>query len=187
MPAKLNEPLPARGSNDTTATAGDTNTMTTTEPTDTATGVGLFVAGDLPTQGSKNVYPGKNGGRPVVVESMHHRIQDYRGRIYVAWRRLGFEKIPGAVDANLVYYLPRPKAHFSTAKAKRGQLAPRFVDAIPSVKPDIDKLNRATFDALTLAGAIEDDARIVRESAVKVYADTADDVGVKIYLRPFIK
>lgn len=39
----------------------------------------------------------------------------------------------------------------------------------PTVKPDIDKLVRSTLDALTAAGVIEDDARVVRLLTEKSY------------------
>lgn len=43
----------------------------------------------------------------------------------------------------------------------------------PSVKPDVDKLQRSIFDALTDSKTIRDDARFVRVTASKVYADVA--------------
>lgn len=43
--------------------------------------------------------------------------------------------------------------------------------ALPSVKPDIDKLTRSLFDSLTRSGLIEDDARIVDQHLAKCYAD----------------
>lgn len=39
----------------------------------------------------------------------------------------------------------------------------------PSVKPDLDKLQRSTFDALTDSGIIEDDSLIVEVHATERY------------------
>lgn len=43
----------------------------------------------------------------------------------------------------------------------------------PSVKPDLDKLQRSILDALTDSKTIKDDGRFVRITATKVYADVA--------------
>jgi Holliday junction resolvase RusA-like endonuclease len=41
----------------------------------------------------------------------------------------------------------------------------------PSVPPDLDKLERGLFDALTIAQVWTDDALVIRSTALKVYAD----------------
>ncbi len=61
----------------------------------------------------------------------------------------------GPIDVEMVFTMPRPKS------AKR--------DAVPSNRPDLSKLIRSTEDALTDIGAWEDDARVVRCLALKVY------------------
>jgi Holliday junction resolvase RusA-like endonuclease len=61
----------------------------------------------------------------------------------------------GAVEAVMVFTMPRPKS------AKKGSR--------PSKKPDLSKLIRSTEDALTDAGAWEDDARVVTCWARKVF------------------
>lgn len=70
----------------------------------------------------------------------------------------------GPVALDIVFCLPRPKS------AKRG--------AQPDKKPDIDKLQRSTFDALKTAGVYEDDSRVVRVSASKRYAGDANALMV---------
>ena len=49
-----------------------------------------------------------------------------------------------------------------------------------TVKPDLDKLCRAVFDALTDAGVITDDARIVQVAAMK--QERTDDAGVTVHV-----
>ena len=66
---------------------------------------------------------------------------------------------------SLSFLMPKPKS------VKRSQ---------PTVKPDIDKLCRGTLDALTQAGAIDDDARVTQLIACKTYAADGEQPGVHI-------
>jgi len=67
---------------------------------------------------------------------------------------------PGvAIDVDLTFYLPRPKSVSVTARP------------LPTVKPDVDKLERAVLDAMTMSGVIADDAQITDTSTRKRYAD----------------
>jgi crossover junction endodeoxyribonuclease RusA len=50
----------------------------------------------------------------------------------------------------------------------------------PDRKPDLDKLARAVLDSLVVAGALSDDARVVRLNVAKVYADALNPVGVRL-------
>jgi len=68
----------------------------------------------------------------------------------------------GPVELEITFYLPRPK---TVPIAKRPE---------PITPPDIDKLIRGVADALTIAGAYEDDAQIVKVIALKNYADVRD-------------
>lgn len=77
----------------------------------------------------------------------------------------------GAVKVRLDFTLTRPKSHYRTGKFAH-ELRPNAPDFISS-KPDLDKLVRSTFDALSTAGIWTDDnlAAIVR--ATKRYAPSA--------------
>lgn len=66
--------------------------------------------------------------------------------------------------AKLRFTFKRPKSHYRVT----GALMPSAPDD-PSVKPDLDKLIRAVFDALTQSGVIGDDSQIVKLLAVKTY------------------
>lgn len=70
----------------------------------------------------------------------------------------------GPVSLQICFYLHRPKS------AKKG--------ARPDKKPDLDKLQRSTFDALTSAGVFEDDSRVVSVHATKRYA--GDESGLTV-------
>lgn len=65
-------------------------------------------------------------------------------------------KFSGAVAVSLLFLIRRP----GTVKRE-----------MPIVKPDIDKLCRATLDGLVDAGALTDDSHIVDLTATKRYAD----------------
>jgi Holliday junction resolvase RusA-like endonuclease len=65
----------------------------------------------------------------------------------------------------IVFRMARPAGHWSKATGKLLRSAPAY----PATKPDGDKLDRLTWDALT--GIVwDDDSRIVAWSGVKVYA-----------------
>lgn len=67
------------------------------------------------------------------------------------------------------FYLPKPKT------VKR---------LLPSVAPDLDKLQRALGDALSVdSKCIEDDALIVKWHSSKVYAAVPEDAGVKVAIK----
>lgn len=65
----------------------------------------------------------------------------------------------------ITFYMPRPAGHTGAHGIKAS--APDW----PHRTPDLDKLVRSTFDALTQAAVWTDDARVVYVTAVKTYAD----------------
>lgn len=71
------------------------------------------------------------------------------------------------VEIWATFYLPRPKS------VKR---------LFPHVPPDLDKLERGLFDALTIAGVWLDDSLVVRSHSSKLYAD-GHNAGVAITIR----
>jgi len=48
-------------------------------------------------------------------------------------------------------------------------------------KPDLDKLIRATMDALTICGLLWDDGQVYRIEAVKTYVGPGEDTGCSIF------
>ena len=73
-----------------------------------------------------------------------------------------------AVELSVVFVFDRPKAHFGSGKNsdKLKPCAPR----LKTTPPDLDKLERALFDALT-GVAYKDDSQVVRCTSVKRYAN----------------
>lgn len=83
------------------------------------------------------------------------------------------EALQGAVTVTAEFVFPRPKA------LKPHQEAPPHTSA-----PDTDKLQRAVGDALTIAGAIEDDAQIHTWRAHKRRARHGETPGAHITVTP---
>ena len=143
----------------------------------------LDVDGVPVPQGSKRAFRHSKTGRVVMVDD---------NPALAAWRYLlavraatgwGRPPLAGPVAADLRFYLPRPRGHYGTGR-NMGALLPS-APALPGVKPDLDKLCRAVFDALTVAGVWAEDSRAVDLTAKKRYADgrppgvlvTLDEVG----------
>lgn len=67
------------------------------------------------------------------------------------------------------FRLPRPKGHYGTGR-NAGRL--KFsAPALPSGKPDIDKLARAVLDGLVAGGAFPDDSQVAQLDLYKTYGD----------------
>jgi Holliday junction resolvase RusA-like endonuclease len=117
----------------------------------------MTVHGDPAPQGSKRALRSKHAkGRIQLVESSK-KVKPWREAVDAEARRLA--RIAGCFDGPLAvrfeFHLAPPQ------RTKKG--------ALPFRKPDLSKLIRSTEDALTTAGLIADDARIVRLRAEKVY------------------
>lgn len=65
--------------------------------------------------------------------------------------------LAGPVRADITFTLPKPVN------------APKRRRTYPAVSPDIDKLERSTFDAISTAKAWEDDGRVIESHTRKVY------------------
>ena len=78
-------------------------------------------------------------------------LDQHIGTWFGAW-----EPFDGPLHVDVTFYLPR------------GRTVTR---ELPSVKPDLDKLQRALGDILTIAGIITDDARVTRWSPRKRYGE----------------
>jgi crossover junction endodeoxyribonuclease RusA len=74
------------------------------------------------------------------------------------------------VTVQVQFLFRRPQTHYRTGKQWK-DLRPRFLHAPMTRKPDIDKVCRSTFDALTDAGVWADDAQVTVLTATKVWGD----------------
>jgi Holliday junction resolvase RusA-like endonuclease len=73
-----------------------------------------------------------------------------------------------AVEISIKYYFPRPKTHYGTGKNK-GTIKANYQDVEHIVKPDLDNLNKAVFDAVTNGGLWKDDSLVCKQSSNKQY------------------
>lgn len=139
----------------------------------------ITVYGQPAPQGSKRfVGVAKSTGRGILVESSK-RVKPWRQDVKAAAQlaRNGAAALDGPLIARMVFTLPKPKS----APKRRRTWADR--------KPDLSKLIRSTEDALTDAGVLADDARIVEyERSAKVFPNEDPEAlevpGVRIEIRP---
>ncbi len=121
------------------------------------------VIGEPVPQGSMRGFV--RGGR-VALTSDNPKLHNWRDVIGWTARQEVTELVSGPLKVQATFFLTRPK---SCPKAR----------VHPAVKPDVDKLIRACFDALT--GVVwGDDAQVVEVSAYKVYAAPGEQPGVLI-------
>lgn len=144
----------------------------------------ITVYGSPAPQGSKK-FMGVRGGKGIMAESSK-AVKPWREAVKYAsieameQGELSIERhcngaMPGAIEVRMIFTLPKPKS------------APKRIRTWPDRKPDLSKLVRSTEDALTDAGVWEDDARIVKCIASKVYpgegADALHIPGAVIHIR----
>ena len=144
----------------------------------------VFVPGVPVPQGSKTAFISKSTGRPIVVDK-DMRLPQWRAKV-TSWVMDAMPQQPieypllGPIGIRVDFILARPKGHFGTGK-NAGMLragAPKH----PASMPDVDKLLRAIFDALTDAQVWRDDGQVVWVQATKHYVNGNDPVGVGITL-----
>ncbi len=127
----------------------------------------ITVLGVPVPQGSKKGFARGKGVQ--IVDDNADVLKPWRKKVRMAAKFVLADRpgIPKQVPAfaHLSFYMPRP------ASVKRLR---------PSVKPDVDKLTRAIFDALTDAGVWTDDGQVVDQSAHKYYADDEPYVSIRV-------
>jgi len=127
------------------------------------------VIGDPAPQGSK-----RHVGHGVMIESSK-RVKPWREAVAAAafTARNGQPPLDGPLVLTVTFWLPKPAS-----------LSRRVIALGPFRKPDLSKLVRSTEDALTTAGAIADDARIVRVVAEKRFTPVNGHAGAEVRIEP---
>lgn len=127
--------------------------------------VTFFVAGIPIPQGSMKAFNNPSGGRPIVT-SDNKGLAGWRSRIAKEAQRHCSEVFECPVAVVITFKLPRPVS------------LPKY-RIWPSGKPDIDKLLRASFDAMT-GIVFRDDALVVDVMVRKVYASEGEQTGARV-------
>jgi Holliday junction resolvase RusA-like endonuclease len=150
----------------------------------------FFVRGLPGTKGSARAFVvGKKGGpqRAVMVNDAGEKAKTWASVVgAAAHNAMTTAPMGGPVDVAITWYLPRPRSQYwpiSKAHPPRGDGSGQLRSDAPgyvSSKPDGDKLERCTWDALTKI-VFTDDSRIVRWSGAKKYADP-QPVGAHIVI-----
>lgn len=141
-------------------------------------GLRLFVPGQPAPQGSKKAVHHKQSGKIIVMESSK-KVRPWREDIRLALERHAADlRFPPdmPVTVGLTFVMRRLAA---MPKTDRGKPTP------PHTKqPDLDKLTRAVFDAITSSGVWHDDSQACKFSTLeKRYAEISENPGCWISLQ----
>lgn len=129
---------------------------------------GIVVTGTPAPQGSKSFMGVSKNGRPRFRESSK-QVLPWRQAVALAALDSTREPLDCPIRVDILFRLA-PPASASKKKIKLG----------PMRKPDLDKLQRATFDALSDARVWVDDSRIVQVFACKRFVQPGEALGAHI-------
>lgn len=143
----------------------------------------VFIPGHPAPQGSKD-FKGRNPktGKAIISESSKFVgpwRESIRARL-ITDKGQPIGRIAGPVVTVLEYVMHRP-GYLCTPGYLKGKKSTPPMDKIP----DMDKLERATNDAMKSAGVYEDDARINLTFKGKRYAEIGEPEGLRIQLFSF--
>lgn len=131
----------------------------------------VFVPGSPAAKGNIR-YLGQRGGRAILTDATKN-LKPWDSRVRSAL--LDDENQPkarfdGPVHVGLEFVMPRP---LSTPKRSTP----------PAIKkPDLDKLQRAVFDAISSAGVWRDDSQVVSVTASKRLARIGETSGLRLFI-----
>ncbi|MFB7359625.1 RusA family crossover junction endodeoxyribonuclease [Streptomyces gardneri] len=120
----------------------------------------------------------KTGKLVTVMKESSAKVKPWREKVQAAIEQAiatgAAEPLTGPVYAHITFTLPKPVG------------APKRRRTYPAVKPDVDKLERSTYDAITSARAWQDDGSVIENHSRKVYPgehpDALDQPGAVIRL-----
>lgn len=131
----------------------------------------VTVYGVAQPKGSARGFPRRDGGVTVVADN-RPTLRAWASAIgdraqEIADRRPGYQ-LEGPLAARATFYLPRPRGHYRTGA--NAHLLRDAAPPYPAGKPDLDKLARAAFDAVT-AVWFADDSQLCDMQLQKRYAE----------------
>jgi crossover junction endodeoxyribonuclease RusA len=119
-------------------------------------------------------------GKAVVIEENKGPVTAWRNAVKAAaLLELGTARglLSTPLGVNVAFWLSRPQDHYGTGR--NSAILKAAAPAWPAKRPDIDKLVRSTFDALTGTAWI-DDSQVVEVSATKHYAISGPGASIAI-------
>lgn len=130
----------------------------------------VTIPGPSCPQGSARAFVNRKTGKPIIT-SATKGLAAWRSHavrcIHARMSEEGLESpVEGPVAVEVTDYRKRPKG-----RAKR--------HLWPDLRPDIDKIARATLDAIEASGLLNSDAQVCRLDAWKLYSDT-DYVTIRL-------
>lgn len=125
-------------------------------------------------QGSKKAIHHRTTGRIIIMEDQNARVRSWRQAVketaLQAMHDIGVDGFPltGPIFIHITFYLKRPATHYGTGR--NAQVLKASAPEWPAKMPDLDKLQRASFDALTESGIWADDGQVVIAHITKAWA-----------------
>tara|TARA_Y100001963_G_scaffold60044_1_gene83896 strand:+ start:466 stop:915 length:450 start_codon:yes stop_codon:yes gene_type:complete len=132
-------------------------------------------------QGSK-----RHIGHGIMIENSK-RVKPWRNDVKdAALEHYQGEVIDGPVEIEIIFMFARPKSHYGTGKNSNKLKASAPVFVTSKGRGDIEKLERATYDALSQSSGgtvIRDDSLVVLNRNTKRYCIEGENPGAKIIIR----
>ncbi len=141
------------------------------------TSIDFFAEGIPRTKGSSFSFLNPKTNK-IVYQHDNKHLKSWQLEVKLAAKDAGLEPTEGPIELEIIYCLPRPKAHYNTAGQVKSE-APKY----PICRPDVDKMERAILDALT-GTAYNDDSQVVKVEHEKLYTDNLlKDPGAYVTVR----
>jgi len=143
--------------------------------------VDFFVAGTPIPQGSKRAWYSETQKRVFMTEDAGTRHSSWRHELstYARAEVGSNEPLAGPMSVALTFLQHRPLGHYGTGKNAKELKA--SAPLYPTKAPDLDKLTRAVFDAMTSIVWV-DDAQVVATTLRKRYVHRWEAEGVHIVI-----
>lgn len=109
------------------------------------------------------------GPRTLIIPDSPAKLRKWRRTVRATCMAAGVKPIPGPIELELEFWIPRPKSVKRESPIVRGS--------------DLDKLARAILDAID-GVAYDDDAQVVALRATKRYAGSERLAGCRIAIAP---
>lgn len=137
--------------------------------------ISFYVSGDPKAQPRPKAFARKMGDTYVARVYTPGSAEHWKSQIAVAAKEAGLTKFEGPVSVEFRFNFKRPKSHFNSA-GKVKATAPTY----HTQRPDADNLAKGNCDALTMAGAWDDDAQLARVLITKDWSFGSSSGGCHI-------